>query len=51
MAKLSLNKNLAKLTPTAFEKYMKKQHPVFAGEWKSYYKGVGGKIPKQKAKA
>ena len=44
MAKLSLNKNLAVLTPAQFEKYMKKQHPRFADEWKSYYKKIGGKL-------
>ena len=44
MAKLSIGKHLAEMTPTAFEKYMKKQHPKFAGEWKKYYKEIGGKL-------
>lgn len=46
MKTLSLNKSLAKLTPTQFEKYMKSKHKAFAGDWKKYYKDIGGKIPK-----
>ena len=48
---LSINKALAKLSPREFEKWMKKYHPNFSDKWEGYYKGIGGKIPKQKAKA
>jgi hypothetical protein len=44
---MDFNKKLGGLTPKVFEDWFKRHN--FKGDWKTHYKNVGGKLPKNKS--